>query len=160
MVTYQHYPVALPCEVEGLATLNARRLLAVCKKLHHSDDVLRIYEWDSDANEYLDEPYLSLNEGAFAGLNRKLKKLRPAGLSVTDEGGLIIVGRHGKKPALIEISPEKTIVALVEFPDHTRHRQPEGIALTRENWLVIADEGVKQNNGKKSKGKLGVYHTK
>jgi hypothetical protein len=160
VVSYQHYPVALPCEVEGLATLSAQRLLALCKTLNDTDDVLRIYEWDSDANQYLDEPYLSLDEEAFSGLDRKLKKLRPAGLSVTDEGGLIIVGRHGKRPALIEISPQRSVVSLTEFPDRTRHRQPEGIALTRENWLVIADEGVKQDNGKKSKGKLGVYHLK
>jgi hypothetical protein len=160
VVTYQHYPVTLPCEVEGLAARSSQRLLALCKTLYNTDDVLRIYEWDTDANQYLDEPYVSIDKEGFEGLSTKLKKLRPAGLSVTDQGGLIIVGRNGKKPALIEISPQKTVVALEEFPDHTRHRQPEGIALTRENWLVIADEGVKQNNGKKSKGKLGAYHTK
>lgn len=159
VVTYQHYPVALPCEVEGLATLNAQRLLAVCKNLWDADDVLRVYEWDSEANEYLDEPYLSLTEDAFISVTGKLKKLRPAGLSIADDGSLIIVGRHGKRPMLLEIAPDKKVVALTEFPDQTRHRQPEGIELTREGWLAIADEGVKQSNGKKSKGKLGVYHT-
>lgn len=158
VVTYQRYEVELPCEIEGLASPTPDRLLALCKNLPEGDDVLRIYEWDTQTNEYLNEPYLSLTPDAFSGIVSKLKRLRPAGLTVTDSGGLVIVGRHGKAPMLLEISADGDVVSLQEFPDHNRHRQPEGISLTREAWLVIADEGGKQN-GSKSSGKLGVYRS-
>ena len=158
VVPYQRYEVALPCEIEGLAAPSPQHLLALCKNIPDGEDVLRIYQWDTQANEYLNEPYLSLNAEAFTGIVEKLKRLRPAGLTVTDSGGLIIVGRHGKKPMLLEISAAGDVVSLQEFPDNNRHRQPEAIALTREAWLLVADEGVKQN-GNKSRGKLGVYRT-
>ena len=157
IVTYQRYQVGLPCEIEGLATYSPGRLLAVCKQLRDGNDVLRIYAWDMTANQYEPEPFLSLNADAFKGQVQNLKKLRPAGITVTDTGGLLIVGRHGKKPALIEIDSDMKVVSLQEFPDRSRHRQPEGITLTRDQWLVIADEGAKNDNGKNTKGRMGVY---
>jgi hypothetical protein len=119
--------------------------------------VLRIYAWDMTENHYESAPFLSLKADDFEGHVADLKKLRPAGITVTDAGGLLIVGRHGKKPALIEIDSTMKVVSLQEFPDKSRHRQPEGITLTRDQWLVIADEGAKNDNGKNIKGKLGVY---
>jgi len=157
VVNYKRYQVSLPCEVEGLATYSSERLLAVCKNLHDGDDVLRIYAWDISANQYEPEPFLSLKAEAFEGHVTNLKKLRPAGITVTDTGGLVIIGRHGKKPALIEIDADMDVVTVRELPDTSRHRQPEGIALTRNQWLVIADEGAKNDNGKNTKGRIGVY---
>ena len=157
VVTYQRYQVSLPCEVEGLATYSPERLLAVCKQLHDGDDVLRVYAWDMSANQYEPAPFLSLKADAFKNHVTNLKKLRPAGITVTDTGGLLIVGRHGKKPALIEIDAARNVVTVQEFPDKSRHRQPEGIAITRDQWLVIADEGAKNDNGKNTKGRMGVY---
>jgi len=162
IVPYQRYQVGLPCEIEGLTAVSATRLLAVCKNLSDGNDVLRIYAWHAEDNEYEEAPYLSLEESAFssllqAGELKKLKRLRPTGITVADDGSLLVLGRHGKDPAIIEIDPDGRVVSLQEFPDKSRHPQPEGIALTREASLVVADEGAKIDNRPNIKGRMGVY---
>jgi uncharacterized protein YjiK len=162
IVPYQRYQVGLPCEIEGLAAVSTTRLLAICKNLNDGDDVLRIYAWHAEDNGYEEVPYLSLDESAFssllqAGKLKKLKRLRPSGITVADDGSLLVLGRHGKDPAIIEIDPDGNVVSLQEFPEKSRHPQPEGIALTREAGLVVADEGARIDNNPNRKGRMGVY---
>jgi len=154
--SYNRYEVELPCEVEGLATRSTSTLLAVCKNLYDGDDVLRIYAWSIPQQRYLPDPYLSLREEDFAGVTSKLHRLRPSGITVTDAGDLVIVGRHGKSAALLEIDSDGSVVSLHELPERRRHPQPEGISFTRTGWLLIADEGAKADQDNR-RGRLGVY---
>jgi uncharacterized protein YjiK len=158
-VSYERYQVELPCEVEGLATLAATTLLAVCKTLTDGDDVLRIYAWSVADQHYLSKPYLSLDRTAFTGVVSKLKKLKPAGIDITDNAHLLIVGRHGKDPVVVEIDADGSVLGLQNLPDSRLHPQPEGITLSRTAMLMIADEGSKSDQNNR-RGRLGVYQPK
>jgi len=156
-VAYTRYQVRLPCEVEGLASASTTRLLAACKTLTDGKDVLRIYAWDVVEQSYLDTPFLSLKKRAFKAFIDKPGKLRPSGLTVTDDSALILIGRHDGVPVLVEIAAEGEVLSVQHLPDLLRHPQPEGISITRSHQLLIADEGSKTSQTK-SRGRLSVYH--
>lgn len=157
VTSFTHHDAVLPCEVEGLTfdeSLGA--LLAACKHIYDDDEgdkpVIRVYAWNLDRRAYDPEPFLQLTESDFEGITPGLKKLRPSGITLTDTGNLLLVSRHGSRPALLEITRKGAVVALAEIPWKKKHHQTEGIVLTDTNQLVLADEG-----GKSRKGRLGVY---
>lgn len=157
ILTYARYTADLPCEVEGLTDYPAERILLVaCKKLYDGDDIVRIYAWDPREHRYLPEPFLSLGEKSFNLVAPGLKKLRPSGITLTGNGNLLLVARDKSTPVLLEVTPQGEVVTLVALPVE-RHPQPEGIGLTHDNKLLLADEGDKKKGGNARKGRLGVY---
>jgi hypothetical protein len=156
-LAYEHYPAELPCEIEGLVDLEAG-LLALCKNVYDSKDVLRAYRWSLEAQRYDEEPLFSFRKHDFEHLHPDLKKLRPSGITRSTTGGLVIIARHGGRehgqPVLIELSAAFELAAMVALPDPKRHPQPEGISL-HAGALLLADEGEKGDN--KRRGTLSVY---
>ncbi len=154
---YEHHPAALPCEIEGLVDVDAA-LLALCKNVYDSKDVLRAYRWSLDEKRYDDEPLFSFKKRDLEHLHSDLKKLRPSGITRSESGGMLIIARHGGRnsgvPVLIELSAGLEPVAMVALPDPKRHPQPEGISL-QAGTLLLADEGEKGDN--KRRGTLSVY---
>jgi hypothetical protein len=153
---YTRHDAELPCEIEGLAPWGPRDLVAVCKHIYDGDDVLRGYRWSLAERRYDPAPLFSVGKREFDKLVADLKKLRPSGITPTPDGGLLVVGRHGKDPMLLTLGPDFHPVSLVELPRSSRHTQPEGIGLTAAGVLLVADEagsgGV--SNGR---GRLSVY---
>lgn len=153
---YTRHDAKLPCEIEGLAPWGRTDLVAVCKHIYDGDDVLRGYRWSLAEQRYDPAPLFSVRKQEFDKLVADLKKLRPSGITSTPDGGLLIVGRHGKDPMLLTLGPDFHPVSLVELPRSSRHTQPEGIGLTAAGVLLVADEAGSggESNGR---GRLSVY---
>jgi uncharacterized protein YjiK len=142
--------IGADCEVEGLASRAVgETLVFVCKDLRKGGTLseLHIFEW-------------SVADRAITGRVRipvkrvkqalGTKHFNPSGIVIDTENGhfLIVAARQR---ALVELGADGRLVAARGFRQPNRHRQAEGIELTSNGKLLIADEG-----GDK-KARLAVY---
>lgn len=128
------------CELEGLAADGqAGSLLLACKKPVSSRDPLKIFTLpviDGRPAGLLDS---ELPEAAIAEkLNRK--HVRPSGIAIDPATGnrILVAANHA---ALLSLAPDGTLIDAILLPGKGRHRQAEGIAITADGRLLIADEG-------------------
>jgi uncharacterized protein YjiK len=127
------------CEFEGL-TGDARsgHLLLVCKESRKKKKGLRLFEWlvaDDDKQEAVvtDLPEDAMSEAIGE------KRVNPSGISIDPAtGNLFIVA--AKQHAVFELSRDGRLIDVIMRLDKRRHRQPEGIAITADGRLIIADE--------------------
>jgi uncharacterized protein YjiK len=127
------------CEVEGLA-YDARtdRLLLACKTLAPPAREIRIHalplEPGRPAPAPLVVPFQAL---APFGLG---KGVHPSGLEVDgDTGELILVA--AREEALVVLARDGTVVGATRFP-RGEHRQAEGVAVSPDGGLYVADEAA------------------
>lgn len=126
------------CELEGLAWDNATgTLLLPCKegkdRGRRSGIAIRRRALDSAAP--LDDVRVSDSALRAAGLSR----FRPSAIEV-DRGTGHWILLSARPAALLEITPTGAVVAARTLD--RRHRQPEGLTLTPEGDLLIADEAA------------------
>jgi hypothetical protein len=76
--------------------------------------------------------------------------MAPSAIDRTGSGTFIVL--FGSTPAIGEFGPGGQTRSLVAL-DRRAHPQPEGIALTPDDRLIIADEGA----GIAGRGRLTVY---
>lgn len=128
------------CEIEGLVTgVAGDRLLIACKEARGRDGVLAIFAWSLDERRVLDDALLVL---PLRDIVRRIGKrhFNPSGIEIAPgSGNLLLVA--ARQRALAELTPDGRLVAATRLPLVQRHHQPEGIALTRDGRLLIADEG-------------------
>ncbi len=158
VVEFERFESSVPCEIEGLELDQAaERLLAVCKVIDDGDDLIRVYEWPLARRAFKPEPLISVAPDVHpeldSGLRWNLKKLRPSGITMTNERQLLVLARQKSEPVLLTLDFEGRLLGLARPPRPGWHEQTEGVALTPEGTLLLADEGT----GKSSKGRLGVY---
>jgi len=128
------FAVENKCELEGLAADASRNaLILVCKDAQKRKD-RQIFVW-SMSGEHLQ---FSLPEKAMADLIGA-KRVNPSAIEVDPESGNWIVVA-AKQKAVFELSPEGELLGLVRYLDAGRHAQSEGIAITNDGRLLIADE--------------------
>ena len=138
------------CEIEGLAQdPEAGRLLIVCKNMHDDDAELAIFVWR------MDDGHMGIAERIELPVSDILSRLetstlRPSGIAINPLSGSILV-IAAKQRALIELDPDGVFLDAIIFPKKKRHRQPEGIEVSRTSKLIISDEGVR------SRSRLTVY---
>lgn len=126
------------CEFEGLAyESDSTRLLMVCKRIHDTPGSreLRIYRMP-----------LPLNRATFSTMSvplddvigsNKWKDFRPSDITIDpNTRNYVIVASHEK--GLLVLKPDGDVVRSEPLPGD--HRQAEGIAITRDNILLISDE--------------------
>ena len=78
--------------------------------------------------------------------------LSPSGLAIDDvTGNLLIIAAQQR--VVVEISDSGELIHVREMPLAKRHRQAEGIEITRAGRLLIGDEG----SGRKAR--IAVYRT-
>lgn len=138
------------CEIEGLAEDSPRKhLFFVCKGLVQGSDLSgpQIFEW-SVAEERLVRsigiPFEAITKAL--GVNQ----FNPSGIVVDhDTGNFVIVA--ARQRSLVELDRDGRLLGPRRFRQPSRHKQPEGIELTADGRLLIADEG-----GDK-KARLAVY---
>ena len=136
------------CEVEGLAAWHEKdSLLLLCKTVYRNNqkDTLVVLRWSEKAPQAPTEPLI---EKHYADLG--IKKLHPSGLTFsTDRQHLFIVAARQK--AFLEVTLNGEVRRHGRLPKGAGHRQTEGVAITRNNKLYLADEGGK------GKGTLTEY---
>lgn len=140
------------CEIEGLAgSVDGSRLYLLCKNLYDGASVTRlaIFVWSVDEQRLLPDEVVLLPTRE---IRRELRtgNFQPSGLTVDAASGNFIVVA-AKQRAVAEISASGALVHARKLPLVARHRQPEGIELTSDGRLLIADEGGTH------KARLAVY---
>jgi len=161
MVPFDHFPHALDCEIEGLTlSPSTDDLLVACKNQLVKDKSigLVIHRWQLSEAGYLPSVALSvprpyLREFLAANGRSDIKKVQPTGLAAAANGNLIVLA--GRQHLLLELTTDGMLVGFATL-DGSYHRQAEGIAITANHQLLIADEGDGKGD-KKSRGRLSVY---
>jgi uncharacterized protein YjiK len=150
-VAYEKFDTGLEheCEFEGLAEIESRNTLALLCKDALKKGGLRVFEWDVDEG--------GLVEGGGFRLPKKdiedaidRKSVSPSGLVMHPQTGTwwVIAARQH---ALFELDADGNFMSVIMMLDEDRHRQAEGIEVTSDGRLLIADEG---QNGR---ARLAVY---
>ncbi len=128
------------CELEGLAADRfADTLILVCKEANSKKADLRIFEWSVSESgiEHLRD--IELPESAIEQ-NIGAKRINPSGIAIDPQTGerVLIAARQD---ALVRLTADGDLVEAIILKKKGRHKQAEGIALTRDGRMLIADEG-------------------
>ncbi len=149
VVGYRKYPAQLDCEIEGLTYVDSNHeLFATCKTLKKGKRGIKVYRWSIDEHRYASEPVVHLRRKQL--LATGFKDYQPSGITLLAPGRILLVA--SKQKAFIVIDLEDSSVTAIDFSLPEIHSQAEGIAITSDGNLIIADEG------KNKKGRLSVYH--
>lgn len=128
------------CEFEGLAAdRSGESLLLACKEMHNKSGSPEIFRVEFDGEEIDDVSSVNIAERELAARIGH-KRLRPSAISIDQESGnrVMLAANHR---ALFTVGPDGTAIDAIILPGKGRHRQPEGIAITDDGHLLIADEG-------------------
>jgi uncharacterized protein YjiK len=153
-VSFDNYDTELgqDCEIEGLtrSTDNAR-LYFLCKNVRKKSALegLTLFAWDIARRELLADESVVLPERQIMQQLR-VDRLNPTGITIDRQSGNRIMVASRQK-ALIELTEDGELVSARNMPLTNRHRQAEGIELTSDGRLLIADEGGTH------KARLAVY---
>lgn len=140
------------CEIEGLAAdARAGLLLLACKRSRGKDGSgrLSIFAWSPADGSMPRERQVEIPADEIAARTGK-KRVSPSAIVIDPETGSLI-GLAGSQRVMFELRPTGELIDAIILPLADRHRQAEGIEITRHGKLLIADEG-----GKK-KARLSVY---
>ena len=154
-VRYQKYDTGRGryCELEGLAQDRvAKTLLLACKETKSKQDELLISEWSVSNNSIEHVRDVAVPVSLITGIIDK-KRIHPSGIAIdlqTAERVLIAARQN----ALVRLAADGTLSEAIILEKKGRHKQAEGIEITRDGRLLIADEG---GNGR---ARLAVYAAK
>ena len=129
------------CEFEGIAyEPDSARLVLPCKnaKLKHLDDEMVIYRWKIGAKDSTGLSMISVPFSEVAGSN-KWKKFRASDITIEPATGNYVIISSQEK-GLIVMTPSGEILRSEPLPGS--HSQAEGVAITRDNILIISDEAT------------------
>jgi len=129
------------CEFEGVAFDSAQGIVVLpcknvsTKNLRHN---LVLYRWRVDGSGDTTLAPLAIPLNTVIGSN-PWKDLHPSDVTVDPAtGNYVLIAAQEK--ALIEITPLGEVVRAISLPG--KHRQAEGVALTRDGILIVGDEAT------------------
>jgi len=153
-VTFEQYDTKLGenCEIEGLVqSSDNSRLYFLCKAVRKKSiqHKLMLFAWDIKNRE------LRPHESVRLPVKKIRKQLRvdqinPSAVTIDRHTGNWIV-IAARQRVLVEINKQGQLLSATNTLRKSRHRQPEGIELTADGRLLIADEGGRH------KARLAVY---
>ena len=152
-VRYQKYDTGNGafCELEGLGQDRvAGTLIMACKEgIKRKKKDLKIFELSASANgiEHIrDIPLPGPSIRTMIDKNR----ISPSGLAVDPQTGerVLVAARQD---ALVRLTPDGALIEAIILEKKGRHKQAEGIEITRDGRMLIADEGGK------GRARLAVY---
>lgn len=129
------------CEFEGVAFDSAQGVVVLpCKnvRIETLRDHLVLYRWRLEGSGDSTPGPITIPLSQVIGSN-SWKKLHPSDITVDPAtGNYVIVAAQEK--ALIEITPRGEVMSAIPLPE--KHRQPEGVTLTRDGILIVSDEAT------------------
>jgi len=134
------------CELEGLASIpSPPTLLLLCKE-GRKRKKLRVHRWapGEGVTGEIELPEKSMEAATGTG------KIRPSGLEIEPTTGDWIIVAAGQR-AVFRVAPDGEFRGVIMRLEADRHRQAEGIAITADGRLLIADEGGR------GRARLAVY---
>jgi uncharacterized protein YjiK len=151
-VQFQQFDTGLGkyCELEGLAQDRDNGLLALaCKETRSKNDQLKIFELSVTANGISQVRDIKVPEAAIAD-EIESKHVNPSGIAIApDSGQRTMVA--ARQRAIMQLSSDGELIDAIILPKKKRHRQAEGVEITADGRLLIADEG---GDGK---ARLAIY---
>ena len=149
VVSYIKYPANLDCEIEGLTHADANNeLYAVCKNLDKGKRGIKIFRWSIAKHRYDSTPVFHLRRKQL--LATGFKNYGPSAVTLLSTGRILLLASQQKAFILVDLA--NSSAEAIDFPLPRIHSQAEGLAITSDGNLLIADEG---NN---KKGRLSVYY--
>ncbi|MDX1404932.1 MAG: SdiA-regulated domain-containing protein [Woeseiaceae bacterium] len=141
-MTYSRHETGLGdyCEFEGLAADKAAgSLLLSCKNAKRKKNVLKIFELSVSGSTVQQVRSIDLPEKAIEKQIDK-KRINPSGISIDPRSGewVLVAARQD---ALVRLTPAGELSGAIILKKKGRHRQAEGIEITADGRLLIADEG-------------------
>lgn len=131
------------CEFEGVAfEPDSAWLLMPCKRTSKKlpNKSLVIYRWRLQAPDSARLSMLTIPHSEAIGSN-DWKGLHPSDITVDPTtGNYVLISAQEK--ALVEITPGGQVERSEELPG--KHPQPEGVAITKDNILIVSDEVSKR----------------
>lgn len=143
-VAYEIFETGLgeQCEIEGLAQdTGAGSLLLACKALRQGSILkgLAIFTWSPESGRVVEDAQIDLPERQIGEALRR-NRINPSGITIDPESdNLLLVA--ARQRSLIELTRDGGFVDARPLLLVSRHRQSEGIELTADGKLLIADEG-------------------
>lgn len=130
------------CQFEGMAfDSSASRLVLACKNVEDGgrNDTTMFFLWPLDRDSAsVGQPLESIRVSSAAIIGTLgWPKVEPSDITVDPRSGNYVVVASGQK-GIFEITPTGEVVYSRQLP--TAHAQPEGLAITRDNLLLISDE--------------------
>ena len=147
-VDYEFFDTGLrdTCELEGLSTdLQGQSLVLICKE-ERKDRDLQMFTWHPATGELqrFVLPERAIEEAAGE------RDVNPSGITArTDRSAYLVVA--ARQQLVFELSAEGRFSDVIMRLEKDRHRQAEGIAMTTDGRLLIADEAGS------GKARLPVY---
>lgn len=138
------------CEIEGLDYDARRESLMLLCKTPRSDELrgrIALLAWSLRSREAMPEHDVTSPWSPGAGLP---KSVHPSALVRSPGNGHFVVAA-AREGLLLELDDAGALIRAIAMPERRGHRQMEGIAMTPDGDLIIADEG----GGKR--GRLSVY---
>lgn len=141
-VRFQQYETGAGeyCELEGLAQDRAAQtLIMACKETRSGRDELKISEWSVSSRAVEHRRDVSVPERQIADMLDE-KRINPSGIALDPRTGewLLVAARQR---ALLRLSADGELSRAIILPKKGRHPQAEGIEMTRDGRMLIADEG-------------------
>lgn len=136
-VSYQHFDTGLKrnCELEGLTVdPESQRLVMICKEKRR-DDQLQIFTWNPDSGE---RDRIDLQEKKMEDAVDE-KDVNPSGIAVDPDTSQFVVVA-ARQAIVMALEADGRFSSVIMRLDDKRHRQAEGIAITQDGRLLIADE--------------------
>ena len=131
------------CEFEGVAFDSAQAIVILpCKNVttRNLKDQMVLYRWHLDGGGDSTLGPISIPLRQVIGSN-SWKSIHPSDITVDPAtGNYVLVAAQEK--ALIEITPQGELVRAIPLPG--KHKQAEGVGLTRDHMLIVSDEATTQ----------------
>ncbi len=128
------------CELEGLAAnRDAGTLLLACKQTDRKKDELMIFEFSASETVVERVRSVAIPEKSIEEKIDK-KRINPSGIAIDPQTGewVLVAARQD---ALIRLTTSGGLTDAIILPKKGRHRQAEGIEITADGRMLIADEG-------------------
>jgi hypothetical protein len=123
----------------GGSSLGSNSLLLACKQVFEAKDPLRIFTVPIADGKPTGMTWADIPAAEIAArLNGK--KVRPSAIALDPQTGnrLLLAANHA---ALINLAPDGSLIDAIILPGKSRHQQAEGIAISTDGLLLVADEG-------------------
>jgi uncharacterized protein YjiK len=140
------------CEIEGLAQdTKANVLLMACKQSRskHPNAGIFVFVWSPSTGRIVTDREITIPHREIVDKLDK-KRISPSGIVVDPQtSNLYLIA--ARERAIFALKPNGDLIDAIILPLADRHRQSEGLEISQDGELLIADEG-----GKK-KARLSVY---
>jgi len=139
--TLQDTQLGKECEFEGVAfAADSGWLVMPCKNVGRKSlrEHLVVYRWRVRQTDGLRLSMFSIPVALIAGSNG-WNRFRASDITVEPATGNYVIISALEK-GLIEITPGREVVRAVPLP--ATFRQPEGVAITKDNILILSDEAT------------------